>query len=70
MEPIRLTIQETASGVDLQAVENALRMVAGVMSVRAEPSESAVVVEAAEGVEADDLVAAARKAGYVAAVAA
>lgn len=65
MEPIRLKIEGMAASGSVEAVENALRMVPGVLSVRP-GSASDVIVEAAENVDPDDLVAAARKAGYIA----
>jgi copper chaperone CopZ len=64
MEPIRLKIEGRVGGSS-EGVENALRTVPGVMSVRADPTGNGVHVEAAEGVKADDLIAAARKAGYI-----
>ena len=69
MQPIRLTIHDIASAGALQAVENALRLVPGVISVRPDPAGHDVLVEAGENVNVDDLVAAVQKAGYVATVA-
>ncbi len=68
MEPIRLEIADLAAGAN-EAVENAIRMVPGVMSVRADPAGNGVRVEAVENVKVDDLIAAVRKAGYIATLA-
>jgi len=64
MDPIRLSIEGMASAGGIDAVENAIRMVPGVVSVRADSSGTCVLVEAAENVHPDDLIAAALKAGY------
>ena len=69
MEPIRLAIQGLASAASLEPVEEALRMVPGVMSVRPDSSGNVILVEAADTVRGDDLVAALLKAGFVAALA-
>lgn len=66
MEPIRLSIEGLASAAAAQPAAEALRMVPGVISVRPDSSGNAVLVEAAEGVQADDLIAALLKAGFVA----
>ena len=66
MRPIRLTIQEIASPGSVETVENALRMVPGVISVHADPPAHGVVVEAGDSIEIDDLIAAVQKAGYIA----
>lgn len=66
MDPIRLAIEGVASAAATQAVENAIRMVPGVVSVRHDSSGNGVTVDAAENVRADDLIAAVAKAGYVA----
>jgi hypothetical protein len=66
MEPIRLTIERGDKPGAAAEVENALRMVPGVLSVRLQPHGADVVVEAADSVAPDELIAAARKAGYVA----
>jgi copper chaperone CopZ len=47
-------------------VENALRLVPGVISVHADPAAHSVVVEAGDSVEIDELIAAVQKAGYIA----
>jgi hypothetical protein len=65
MEPIRLAVERMASAGPLEAMENALRTVPGVISVRTAPSGSEVLVEAVETIEPDDLVKAAQNAGYV-----
>jgi copper chaperone CopZ len=65
MKPTRLKIESMASTGGGETLEDALRLVPGVMSVRTEPGASDVLVEAAENVEPADLVAAAQKAGYV-----
>ena len=67
MEIIRLNIAGLA-GTN-EAVENALRTVPGVMSVRADPAGHGVRVEVIETVTADELIAAVQKAGYVATLA-
>ena len=69
MEPIRLAIQNVAASAGAETVENAIRMVPGVISVRTEPSGHEVLVEAADNVGPDELIAAARKAGYIAVLA-
>ena len=69
MQPIRLKIEDMASAGALQAVENALRIVPGVLSVRPDLAGNDVLVEAGESVDVDDLVAAVQKAGYVATLA-
>jgi copper chaperone CopZ len=66
MHPIRLTIQEIASPGSIDAVENALRLIPGVVSVHADPASRGVVVEAGASVDVDDLIAAVQKAGYIA----
>jgi copper chaperone CopZ len=66
MRPIRLTVQPVASPGSPEAVENALRLVPGVISVHADPAGHGVVVEAAESVDVDDLIAVVQKAGYIA----
>ena len=66
MRPIRLTIRDLASPGTVDTVENALRMVPGVISVHADLADHSVVVEAAESVDVDMLVAAVQKAGYIA----
>jgi copper chaperone CopZ len=69
MDPIRLSIESMASAGGIDAVENAIRMVPGVLSVRADSSGTCVLVEAADSVASDDLIAAALKAGYIATLA-
>ena len=69
MQPIRLEIVDLGATGGLEAVENALRTVPGVMSVRLDPRGEGVHVEAADSVNADDLLAAVQKAGYIAALA-
>ena len=66
MRPIRLTIQEIVSPGSVETVENALRLVPGVISVHADPAAHSVVVEAGDSVEIDELIAAVQKAGYIA----
>ena len=66
MRPIRLTIQEIASPGSVETVENALRLVPGVISVHADPAAPSVVGEAGDSVEIDELIAAVQKAGYIA----
>ncbi len=68
MEPIRLEIPGLAAG-GADAVENALRMVPGVLSVRSDPAGHAVRVEAVENVKIEELIAAVQKAGYIATLA-
>jgi copper chaperone CopZ len=65
MEPIRLEIPGLAAG-GADAVENALRMVPGVLSVRSDPAGQSVRVEAVEDVKIEELIAAVQKAGYIA----
>jgi copper chaperone CopZ len=65
MEPIRLTIERAGAPGAATAVEEALRMVPGVVSVRVQPHGADVVVEAADNVDPEDLIAAAQKAGFV-----
>ena len=67
METIRLEIAGLAGANE--AVENALRTVPGVMSVRADPAGNGVRVEVTESVKGDDLIAAVGKAGYIAVLA-
>jgi DNA-binding transcriptional MocR family regulator len=69
MQPIRLTIQPTDAPGSPAVLEDALRLVPGVISVHAVPGGMELIVEAAASVRADDLIAAARKAGYIAVVA-
>ena len=69
MEPIRLQLEEPATAGALEAVENALRLVPGVMSVRADPAGNEIHVTAAESVDADDLIKAAQKTGAIATLA-
>jgi len=66
MRPIRLTIEELSSPGSVDAVENALRLVPGVISVHADLVDHGVVVEAGESVDIDVLIAAVQKAGYIA----
>ena len=66
MRPIRLTIEELSSPGSVDAVENALRLVPGVISVHADLADHDVVVEAGESVDIDVLIAAVQKAGYIA----
>jgi copper chaperone CopZ len=67
MEPVRLKIAGIGANADLVAVENALRLVPGVISVRAEPKSSdEVLVEAARTVDPEKLLAAVSDAGYIA----
>ena len=63
MQPIRLQIAGFAAGAE-GVIEPALRRVPGVMSVRFDPADQTVSVEAGDTVRADDLVAAVRDAGY------
>ena len=65
METIRLDIGGFAAASH-EGVENALRIVPGVMSVRADPDGRGVRVEVTDTVKADDLIAALFKAGYIA----
>ena len=65
METIRLEIAGFAAASH-HAVENALRIVPGVMSVRADPAGHGVHVEVTDTIKADDLVVALSKAGYIA----
>ena len=65
METIRLEIAGFAAASH-EAIENALRMVPGVMSVRVDPAGRGVRVEVTDTVKADDLIAALGKAGYIA----
>ena len=69
MEPIRLRLEGAASAGALRAVENALRTVPGVLSVRADPAGNEIHVSASESVDPDDLIKAAQKAGSVATLA-
>ena len=66
VRPIRLTIQDIASAAGVEAVEHALRTVPGVMTVRADLAGNDVLVEAAETVQPDALIAAVEEAGFVA----
>jgi copper chaperone CopZ len=67
MEPIRLKIAGLGASADLTMVENALRTVPGVVSVRPDPKAvDEVRVEAAASVTPDALVKAILDAGYVA----
>ena len=66
MRPIRLTIQDIASPGSVEAVENALRLVPGVISVHPDLAAHGIVVEAGESVDIDALIAAVQKAGYIA----
>jgi copper chaperone CopZ len=66
MEPIRLRLEGPASVGAMEAVENALRLVPGVISVRADPAAHEVHVTAAESVDADELIKAAQKTGAIA----
>jgi hypothetical protein len=69
MEPIRLHIESATAAGAPDTLEDALRMVAGVVGVRLAPGGDDVLVEAAETIDADELIAAALKAGYVVTVA-
>jgi copper chaperone CopZ len=69
LQPIRLEIVDLGAAGALEGVENALRTVPGVMSVRADPRGEGVHVEAADSIDPDDLVAAVQKAGYIATLA-
>jgi hypothetical protein len=69
MQPIRLTIEPTDAPGSPAVLEDALRLVPGVISVHAFPGGTELIVEAAVNVRSDDLIAAARKAGYIAVVA-
>ena len=66
MRPIRLTIKDFSSPGSVEAVENALHLVPGVISVHADLAGHGVVVEAGESVDIDVLIAAVQKAGYIA----
>ena len=68
METIRLEIAGYAAGSN-EPIENALRMVPGVISVRGEPAGKGVRVEVSDTVTADELIAALSKAGYIATLA-
>lgn len=65
MDTIRLEIADAAMA-SKDAVENALRIVPGVMSVRADPAGHGVHVEVTDTTKADDLIVALGKAGYIA----
>jgi copper chaperone CopZ len=65
MDIIRLEIADAAAAPK-DAVENALRIVPGVMSVRADPAGHGVHVEVTDTITADDLIVALGKAGYIA----
>jgi copper chaperone CopZ len=69
MEPIRLTIERAGAPGAAAAVEDALRMVPGVLSARVQPHGNDVVVEAADNVDPEELIAAAQKAGFTATLA-
>jgi hypothetical protein len=69
MNPIHLLIQGLGSSGTLDAVEAALRMVPGVLSVRLDTTGRGVLVEAADTVEPENVIAALLKAGYVATLA-
>ena len=69
MEPSRLILEGAPSVGALEAVENALRMVPGVMSVRADPAGKELHVSAAESVDPDELIKAAEKTGAIATLA-
>ena len=66
MRPIRLTIEDLAAPGSVEAVENALRLVPGVISVHADLADHGVVVEAGESLDIDVLIAAVQKAAYIA----
>lgn len=69
MQPVRLKIVEAGAGAaaGLTAAENALRMVPGVLSARAEPaSGDEVRVEAADTLDPELLIEALQDAGFVA----
>jgi copper chaperone CopZ len=69
MEPIRLRIEGGSGPGGIEAVENALRTVPGVMSVRlAAVARDEILVEAAETVSAESLVEAVENAGHIAVV--
>lgn len=68
MEPIRLEIAGLAAGAN-EAVENALRTVPGVMSVRSDPAGNGVRIEAVDDIDVEELIAAVGKAGYIATLA-
>lgn len=68
MEPIRLEIAGLAAGAS-EGVENAIRTVPGVMSVRADPAGHGVHIEAVEDIDVDEIIAAVQKAGYIATLA-
>ena len=67
MEPIRLTLVGPGAPI-LTEVENALRIVPGVISVRMAPTGHDVLVEAAGNLDPSQLVEALQKAGHIATV--
>jgi hypothetical protein len=69
VNPIHLTIERLGTAGAFDAVETAARMVPGVISVRPDTTGRGVLVEAAKGVQPDDLIAALLKAGFVATLA-
>ena len=67
MEPVRLKITGLGASGGMEAVENALRTVPGVMNVSRDPkAPDQVKVEIAPTVRSDALVQAVQDAGYTA----
>lgn len=70
MQPIRLRIEGKGATRGVEAIENALRAVPGVLTVRFDPaSGDELHVEAADTVNTELLIGAVRKAGYIATLA-
>jgi copper chaperone CopZ len=69
MIPIRLIIEDVGSAGSPEAVESALAVVPGVMSVHIDPAGVDVLVEAGENVDPDALILALQKIGCVATLA-
>ena len=67
MQPIRLKIEAVGVAGGLEAIENALRAVPGVLSVRFDPVPGDELhVEAADTIDPELLVEAVQDAGYIA----
>jgi hypothetical protein len=67
MEPIRIRI-EHPPGDSLDAAQNMIRTVPGVLSVRIEPGKQELLVEAADTVDPEEVLTAVRKSGVVGAL--
>ena len=63
MEPIRVNIEGPPTGASIEAAQNMVRTLPGVLSVRLEPGKNELVVEAAETVDPEDVLVAIRKVG-------